>query len=82
MHIKYAGGEEFFEMASLESDRITISLKEEADKVEGRLHYSASEEQDWSPWASSDAPVSLNLLVCHRTHSLYFRRWRNKPSRR
>lgn len=57
LHIKYAGGEEFFEMTNLESDRITISLREEADKVEGRLHYAASEENDWSPWASSDAPT-------------------------
>lgn len=58
MHIKYAGGEEFLERANLESDKITIDLKEEGEKVEGRLHYSSSQEDDWSPWASSDAPVS------------------------
>ena len=63
MHIKYAGGEEFFERDNLEGDRITISLREEADTVEGRLHYSASEENDWSPWVSSDAPVCWNVFI-------------------
>lgn len=57
LHIKYAGGEEFLERASLESDKITIDLREEGEKVEGRLHYSSSQEDDWSPWASSDAPT-------------------------
>jgi len=55
LHIKYAGGEEFFEMDNLESDG--IPLKEDVEKVEGRLHYTSSQKDDWSPWASSDAPT-------------------------
>ena len=56
MHIKHAGGEQYFEMNEVQDNRITINILEEADLVEGRLHYRQTDS--WSPWGSSDSPVS------------------------
>ena len=61
LHIRHAGVDEYFEFDQLENSRITINLKEETDIVEGRLHYAA--EQKWSPWGSSDSPVSKIFSV-------------------
>ena len=58
MHIKYPGGEEFFETANMENGKIVINTSEEGEGVMGRLHYNDNEENDWSPWVSSDSPVS------------------------
>ena len=55
MHIKHAGGEQYFEMTDVQDNRITINILEEADLVEGRLHYRLTDT--WSPWGSSDSPV-------------------------
>ena len=57
LHIKHPGGEQFYEMADLENDKITINI-EETESIDGRVHYSHQEENDWSPWVSSDSPVS------------------------
>ena len=56
LHIKHAGGEQYFEMNEVQDNRITINILEEADLVEGRLHYRQTDS--WSPWGSSDSPVS------------------------
>ena len=56
-HIKHPGGEQFYEMTDLENDKITINI-EETESIDGRVHYSHQAENDWSPWVSSDSPVS------------------------
>lgn len=55
LHIKHAGGEQYFEMNEVQDNRITINILEEADLVEGRLHYRQTDS--WSPWGSSDSPI-------------------------
>jgi len=55
LHIKHAGGEQYFEMTDVQDNRITINILEEADLVEGRLHYRLTDT--WSPWGSSDSPT-------------------------
>ena len=57
MHIKHPGGEQFYETVDLENDKITINI-EETESIVGRVHYINQEENDWSPWVSSDSPVS------------------------
>merc|ERR1712186_28022 len=42
-------------MTDVQDNRITINILEEADLVEGRLHYRLTET--WSPWGSSDSPT-------------------------
>jgi len=54
LHIKHAGEESYYEMGQVENNRITISIVE-GDKVEGRLHYKATDS--WSRWGSSDSPI-------------------------
>ena len=62
MHIKHPGGEEFYETASLKNGKITIDI-EETESIVGRVHYSHQEENDWSPWVSSDSPVSSRNVL-------------------
>merc|ERR1712014_529633 len=47
LHIKHPGGEEFYETANLENDKITINI----------------EEKDWSPWVSSDSPTKEKQIL-------------------
>jgi len=54
LHIRHAGGEDYYEMAEVENNKITIN-NFEGDKVEGRLHFKATDS--WSLWGSSDSPI-------------------------
>ena len=65
MHIKYAGGEEFFERDNLEGDRITISLREEADTVEGELVAVTGSSGELGSWSRSSV-VTLVRETEHR----------------
>ena len=56
MHIKHAGGEDYYNIEDVLDSRITINVMEGSDKVEGRIHYSFTDT--WSPFVSSDSPVS------------------------
>ena len=47
-------------MAEVENNKITIN-NFEGDKVEGRLHFKATDS--WSLWGSSDSPVSVELMM-------------------
>ena len=60
LHIRHAGGEDYYEMAEVENNKITIN-NFEGDKVEGRLHFKATDS--WSLWGSSDSPVSVELMM-------------------
>jgi len=62
LHIKHLGGEEFYETADLENDKISINI-EETESVVGRVHYSHQEENDWSPWVSSDSPTKEKQIL-------------------
>ena len=44
-------------MEDIVDSRITISVIEGSDKVEGRVHYTFTDS--WSPFVSSDSPVSF-----------------------
>jgi len=62
LHIKHPGGDQFYEMADLENDKISINI-EETESIEGRVHYSHQEENDWSPWVSSDSPAKEKQIL-------------------
>jgi len=49
-------------MTDLENDKITINI-EETESIDGRVHYSHQEENDWSPWVSSDSPTKEKQIL-------------------
>ena len=57
-HVKYSTEEDYFDPMTLEDGKITVEAPQENSKIEGRMRYQGFES--WSPWISSDSPVSEN----------------------
>merc|ERR1712045_472612 len=77
LHIKHAGGEQYFEMNEVQDNRITINILEEADLVEGRLHYRQTDS--WSPWGSSDSPIMEKQTLQEKLLAAHYHRLRGGP---
>ena len=77
--MKYNTEEKFIDPINLEDGKMTILVPKENTKIEGRIKFKGYDV--WSPWISSDSPVSKTITYVG-TFLSDFHNFRRQKSRK